>query len=68
MIGLTAGKNGAGVDICKKWTDGRGCHDRCPDGKAHCCDLVLAKTRKVCGGRHRRIDHKMEHHGAVAQA
>ena len=46
------------------YNDSRGCKDKCDDGNAHCCDVLLAKTGAACGRKdHRRGEHRADSHG-----
>jgi hypothetical protein len=63
----TGTHTGSGSKVCKKFNDTRGCHKPCQDGHTHVCDLVLAKTGKICGrGDHSRRTHDAARHGAPA--
>jgi hypothetical protein len=53
----------AGVQICKKFNDRRGCPQTpCKSGQAHCCDIQLASGR-ICEGKHSREQHREDSHG-----
>ena len=46
----------SGQAICKRWNDQRGCANKCPDHKVHCCD-ALKPDGDVCGSTsHARSD------------
>jgi hypothetical protein len=63
----TATHTNAGSVICKAWNDSRGCSKPCSSGKAHVCDIVVAKTNSVCGrSDHNRKGHNPSTHGACA--
>ena len=55
-----------GAEICKRRNDARGCPGaKCPQGKAHCCDVLLA-TGAVCASTtHTRAEHDPTKHGQV---
>ena len=53
-----------GKKICKRYNDKRGCGQRCPKGDMHVCDVLLAKTGRVCGKKdHNRTTHDSRAHG-----
>ena len=55
------------VRFCSAWLQGR-CQDRCPKGDIHACNLVLAKSRRPCGQRHKPANHDEKTHGYLQPA
>ena len=60
----TCSHTSAGVPICKRFNDPRGCAQACPSGSAHCCDVQMRSGAPCSRRDHCRQTHNPQAHGA----
>ena len=59
----TCTNTAAGVLICKRFNDTRGCAQACPNGSAHCCDVEMRSGAPCSRRDHGRQTHNPQAHG-----
>jgi hypothetical protein len=57
----TKSNDGSHLAICKPFNDVRGCRlvkGKCPDNKAHVCDLIKPDGKPCLSAKHSRVNHR----------